>query len=75
MFEKKAAEFAKRLLVKLEGLKENISALHMERKKAKEVSQKEKGKQKTLFSCFERKVETTMESSSSDENSSLDSDY
>ena len=61
-FDKKGKELAKRLCDKLEGLKQSRSALHMERKKAKEELQKEKSKHKTRFSCFKIKIETSMES-------------
>ena len=53
--------FAKRLLDSLESLKENRSVSNMERKKAKE--EKDKSKQRTLFSCFQRKIETPKENS------------
>ena len=57
----RAEVFAKRLLDSLESLKENRSVSNMERKKAKE--EKDKSKQRTLFPCFQRKIETPKENS------------
>ena len=71
-FDKKAEVFVKQLLNNLEILKANISVLHMKRKKAKE--EKDKSNQRTLFSCFQEKVETPMESATSCESSPSDSD-
>ena len=71
-FDKRAEVFVKELLDNLESLKESRSLLQMARKKAKE--EKDKSKQRTLFSCFQRKIETPAESSSSCEGSSSDSD-
>ena len=71
-FDKKAEVFVKQLLNNLEILKANISVLHMKRKKAKE--EKDKSNQRTLFSSFEEKMETPMESATSFESSPSDSD-
>ena len=72
-FDKKADVFVKQLLNNLEILKANISVLHMKRKKAKE--EKDKSNQRTLFSCFQEKLETPMESATSCESSPSDSDH
>ena len=70
--DKRAEVFVKRLLDKLESLRASGSVLHMERKKTKE--EKDKSKQRTLFSSFQRKMEAPKENSSSCESSSSESD-
>ena len=71
-FDKRAEVFVKQLLDNLESLKANISVWHLKRKKAKE--EKDKSKQRTLFSCFQGKMETPTESAASCKSSFSDSD-
>ena len=71
-FDKRAEGCVKQLLDNLENLKANISVWHLKRKKANE--EKDKSKQRTLFSYFQGKMEKTTESAASCESSFLDSD-